>query len=214
MKNQPRNTQAQPNSDPDYAWKAIQGLGSSGIAEHVTDFAQGFANEPYPVKRVLVPEGFQKNHMVAGKTGIIIPLAGYNYYQVDYELDGPKKDQARIDQYWEVPVDHLPGWAQPFEGLRLFGVSREFKVFATDDGIRWINPDGRLSGSYKNPLSGKNGIMHLDGICSRGLICISSTTGSLLLFSIEYRTHQVWTDRRPQESGHQSERKLFGIFGF
>lgn len=159
--------------------------GGLPIVKQVVDYSHGFLTEPYVAGKVFIPREYLKAHLVAGQRGIIIPLANYDYHQVDYEPRVFEKD-APWTGYYDTPTENLPGSARPFKNLKLFGVRGEFKLFITDKVIRWRYSDGKLSKAFPNPLSGNKGIMSLDGMCNNGLVCISNTWGLMALFSMKH----------------------------
>ena len=163
----------------------IQKLGIPGIIENVTSFGCGFVQETCIVKKFFLPKKFKRNLLVAGRWGVIIPLAGYNYHHIMYEPDSLQKELHYEAGCNRQSVDHIPASAQPFDGLKLFGVRGDCKLFVTDKEIRWRSKDGRLSDGFPNPLGEHYATMHLHGMCKYGLVCISSDDDLLLLFSTE-----------------------------
>lgn len=153
-----------------------------------------FAAKPYFVGKLIIPRMFNKELIVAGKWGIIIPAADYKYVHIDYEQDG-LYGRALEPGWWMwdscIHANHIPGWARPFIDLELFGVrGDEFMLFVTRKEIRWLSKEGVLSKSYDNPLKEKKGELRLVGMCQDGLVCISCHDGdSVLLLDMTHETH-------------------------
>lgn len=94
-------------SDVDDTWRRILGLGTPAITKTVMDFNRSWKDCAYLSRNVLLPEQFDKSLMVAGKWGLIIPLAGYQHHQIEYEHSKLITVHGLLDNYPDFNRHHI-----------------------------------------------------------------------------------------------------------